>query len=89
MGALPEEGERPVKTRRKISVDGWEKEEEEEGASSPNNRETAGATLLMCLAAFPQFFQFNLKKEDLDAYYDWFYGPEVGAAGLPHLNIFC
>ena len=32
----------------------------------------------MCLAAFPQFPQFNLKKEDLDSFYDWFYGPEMG-----------
>ena len=30
ISALPEEGERPIKTRRKVSVDGWEKEEEEE-----------------------------------------------------------
>ena len=32
----------------------------------------------MCLAAFPHFPQFNLTKEDLDSFYDWFYGPELG-----------
>lgn len=35
-------------------------------------------TLLMCAAASPQFPQFNLTKEDLDSFYDWFYGPEMG-----------
>ena len=85
ISALPEEGERPIKTRRKISVDGWEKEEEEEERAAPTTRRQLERlhlvfrnTLLMCLAAFPQFPQFNLKKEDLDSFYDWFYGPEMG-----------
>ena len=85
ISALPEEGERPVKTRRKVSVDGWEKEEEEEERAAPTTRRQLERlhlvfrnTLLMCLAAFPQFPQFNLKKEDLDAFYDWFYGPAMG-----------
>ena len=35
ISALPEEGERPIKTRKKITVDGWEKEEEEEERAAP------------------------------------------------------
>ena len=38
ISALPEEGERPVKTRKKITVDGWEKEEEEEERAAPTTR---------------------------------------------------
>ena len=83
ISALPEEGERPIKTRRKMSVDGWEKEEEEEERAAPTTRRQLERlhlvfrnTLLMCLAAFPQFPQFNLTKEDLDSFYDWFYEPE-------------
>ena len=85
ISALPEEGERPIKTRKKITVDGWEKEEEEEERAAPTTRRQLERlhlvfrnTLLMCLAAFPQFPQFNLTKEDLDSFYDWFYGPELG-----------
>ena len=85
ISALPEEGERPIKTRKKITVDGWEKEEEEEERAAPTTRRQLEQlhlvfrnTLLMCLAAFPQFPQFNLTKEDLDSFYDWFYGPELG-----------
>ena len=84
ISALPEEGERPIKTRKKITVDGWEKEEEEEERAAPTTRRQLERlhlvfrnTLLMCLAAFPQFPQFNLTKEDLDSFYDWFYGPEL------------
>ena len=73
-----------------ITVDGWEKEEEEEERAAPTTRRQLERlhlvfrnTLLMCLAAFPQFPQFNLTKEDLDSFYDWFYGPELGAVGLP------
>ena len=78
ISALPEEGERPIKTRKKITVDGWEKEEEEEERAAPTTRRQLERlhlvfrnTLLMCLAAFPQFPQFNLTKEDLDSFYDW------------------
>ena len=84
ISALPEEGERPLKTRRKVSVDGWEKEEEEEERAAPTTRRQLERlhlvfrnTLLMCMAAFPQFPQFDLTKEDMDAFYDWFYGPKV------------
>ena len=80
ISALPEEGERPLKTRRKESVDGWEKEEEEEERAAPTTRRQLERlhlvfrnALLMCMAAFPQFPQFDL----MDAFYDWFYGPKV------------
>ena len=84
ISALPEEGERPIKTQEDHS--GWlEKEEEEEERAAPTTRRQLERlhlvfrnTLLMCLAAFPQFPQFNLTKEDLDSFYDWFYGPELG-----------
>ena len=97
ISALPEEGERPIKTRKKITVDGWEKEEEEEERAAPTTRRQLERlhlvfrnTLLMCLAAFPQFPQFNLTKEDLDSFYDWFYGPELGGRrGLPLRNRHC
>eukprot|EP00434_Breviolum_minutum_P002202 symbB.v1.2.001939.t1/scaffold55.1/size374282/21 len=90
ISALPEEGERPIKTRKKITVDGWEKEEEEEERAAPTTRRQLERlhlvfrnTLLMCLAAFPQFPQFNLTKEDLDSFYDWFYGPELNRRKRP------
>ena len=66
-------------------MDGWEKEEEEEERAAPTTRRQLERlhlvfrnTLLICSAAFPQFPQFNLTKEDLDSFYDWFYGPEMG-----------
>ena len=46
ISALPEEGERPIKTRKKITVDGWEKEEEEEERAAPTTRRSAGAIAL-------------------------------------------
>jgi len=77
ISALPEEGERPIKTRRKISVDGWEKRRRKKNgqhqlpADSWRDYTWCSETpVLMCLAAFPQFPQFNLKKEDLDSFYD-------------------
>ena len=78
-------GRDPSRPRKKITVHGWEKEEEEEERAAPTTRRQLERlhlvfrnTLLMCLAAFPQFPQFNLTKEDLDSFYDWFYGPELG-----------
>ena len=89
ISALPEEGERPVKTRRKVTVDGWDKEEEEERAHPTTRRQLERLhlvfrnTLLMCMAAFPQFPQFDLTKEDMDSFYDWFYGPTVAGRRPP------
>ena len=38
ISALPEPDERPIKTNRRILVDGWEKEEEEETRKPPSTR---------------------------------------------------
>ena len=38
ISALPEEGERPTKSHRKFTVDGFEKEEEEEERANPQTR---------------------------------------------------
>ena len=37
-GALPQDGERPVKTTRKVSVDGWDRADEEETRPDPRTR---------------------------------------------------
>ena len=34
-------------------------------------------TLLMCISAFPQFKQFDVTKDDLDEWYDWFWGRDI------------
>ena len=84
VSALPEEGERPTKSHRKFTVDGFEKEEEEEERPNPQTRRQLERmhtvfrnNLLMCMLAFPQFQQFDLDNSDLDEWYDWFYGPEI------------
>ena len=70
IGALPEEGERPIKTNKRITVDGWEKEEEEETRPQPTTRRQLErmhtvfrTTLLVITAALPT----------LDEWYEWFY----------------
>ena len=85
ISALPEEGERPTKSHRKFTVDGFEKEEEEEERANPQTRPQLERmhmvfrnNLLMCTLAFPQFQQFDITKADLDEWYDWFYGPSIG-----------
>ena len=79
ISALPEEGERPTKSHRKFTVDGFEKEEEEEARANPQTRRQLERmhmvfrnNLLMCTLAFPQFQQFDITKSDLDEWYDWF-----------------
>ena len=90
VSALPEEGERPTKSHRKFTVDGFEKEEEEEERPNPQTRRQLERmhtvfrnNLLMCMLAFPQFQQFDLGKSDLDEWYDWFYGPEIAGKKPP------
>ncbi len=90
VSALPEEGERPTKSHRKFTVDGCEKEEEEEERPNPQTRRQLERmhtvfrnNLLMCMLAFPQFQQFDLDKCDLDEWYDWFYGPEIAGRKPP------
>ena len=38
ISALPDQDERPIKTTKKVTVDGWEKEEEEETRKLPTTR---------------------------------------------------
>ena len=90
VSALPEEGERPTKSHRRFTVDGFEKEEEEEERPNPQTRRQLERmhtvfrnNLLMCMLAFPQFQQFDLCKSDFDEWYDWFYGPEIAGRKPP------
>ena len=90
ISALPEEGERPTKSHRKFTVDGFEKEEEEEERADPQTRRQLERmhmvfrnNLLMCTLAFPQFQQFDITKSDLDEWYDWFYGPSIAGRRPP------
>ena len=78
--ALPEDGERPVKTTRKVSVDGWDRADEEETRPDPRTRRQLErmhtvfrTTLLMCIAGQPQFAHLRLSKETLEEWYEWFY----------------
>ena len=60
ISALPEQDERPIKSNRKITVDGWEKEEEEETRKLPTTRRQLEhmhlifrTNLLMAKLSFP------------------------------------
>ena len=84
VSALPEMDERPISTRRKITLNGWEREEEEEERKVPTTREQLKRahlvfrnTLLMCLSSFPQFTQFNVQFQDLEDWYRFFWGKDI------------
>ena len=90
-----EEGERPTKSHRKFTVDGFEKEEEEEERPNPLTRRQLERmhtvfrnNLLMCTLAFPQFQQF-----DVDEWPRWmvwligFMGQELRAESLLPLRL--
>ena len=86
VSALPEEGERPSSTHKKITVDGWDREDEEEVRSHPTSerlRQTFRTTLLMCTAALPQFGNLKVTKAELDDWYDWFYGEDIAGRRPP------
>ena len=83
---LPEADERAAKRRRITTVDGFQREDEEEERRNPETRRQMErmhmvfrTNLLMCTMAFPQFAQFNLTKDDLDAFYQWFEGPSISS----------
>ena len=87
VSALPEEGERPSSTHKKITVDGWDREDEEEVRSHPTSRrqlerlhQTFRTTLL---AALPQFGNLKVTKAELDDWYDWFYGEDIAGRRPP------
>lgn len=84
VSALPEMDERPIKTKHKITVNGWDREDEDEERKAPTTREQLKrahlvfrTTLLMCMTAFPQFSQFNAKYEDLEEWYAFFWGKDI------------
>ena len=81
---FPEEGEQPFKRRRLALSNSFVRDEEEEERQQPQNRrqlermhQVFQVSLLMCLFAFPQFQQFNITKQDMDAFYTWFHGPAM------------
>ena len=89
VSALPEEGD-PSSTHKKITVDGWDREDEEEVRSHPTSRrqlerlhQTFRTTLLMCTAALPQFGNLKVTKAELDDWYDWFYGEDIAGRRPP------
>ena len=93
VSALPEEGERPTKTSKRFTLDGWEGHEEEEIRSNPSTRRQLErmhmvfrTTLLMCTASQPQFANLAITKQDLDDWYDWFYGEDIAGRYPPQLR---
>ena len=77
----------PSSTHKKITVDGWDREDEEEVRSHPTSWRqlerlhlTFRTTLLMCTAALPQFGNLRVTKEELD---DWFYGEDIAGRKPP------
>ena len=89
VSALPEEGERPSSTHKKITVDGWDREDEEEVRRHPTSRRQLERlhltfrTILMCTAALPQFGNLRVTKEELDDWYAWFYGEDIAGRKPP------
>ena len=87
VSALPKEGERPSSTHKKIMVDGWEREDEEEVRSHPTSRRQLERlhlpSLLTCTAALPQFGNLKVTKEELDDWYAWFYGEDIAGRKPP------
>ena len=90
ISALPEEGERPTKTSKRFTLHGWEGHEEEEVRSNPTTRRQLErmhmvyrTTLLMCTASAPQFANLCITKEELDSWYEWFYGEDIAGRSPP------
>ena len=86
VSALPEPGERPWKTAKKTTVDGWDREDEVEERGEPKTRHQLERmhavfrnTLLMCVLSFPQFGQFDITR----SWYEWFYGEDIGGRFPP------
>eukprot|EP00435_Cladocopium_sp_Y103_P018030 s1944_g4.t1 len=84
VSALPEMDERPIKTRRQVTVNGWEREDEDEERKAPTTRDQLKRahqvfrnTLLMCVISFPQFSQFDVKYQDLEDWYAFFWGKDI------------
>ena len=78
------------KTAKKTTVDGWDWEDEVEERGEPKTRHQLERmhavfrnTLLMCVLSFPQFGQFDITREDLESWYEWFYGEDIGGRFPP------
>jgi len=74
--------ERRLNTKRKITLNGWEREEEEEERKVPTTREQLKRahlvfrnTLLMCLSSFPQFA--HVTYQDLEEWHAFFWGKDI------------
>ena len=84
ISALPEMDERPIKTKRQLTVNGWETEEEDEERKAPTTREQLKRahtvfrnSLLMCIISFPQFAHFDAGYQDLEEWYSFFWGKDI------------
>ena len=84
ISALPDQDERPIKTSKKVTVDGWEKEEEEETRKLPTTRRQLEhmhlvfrTNLLMAILSFPSMPKLNITHGDLEDWYRWFWGKDI------------
>ena len=84
ISALPDQDERPIKTTKKVTVDGWEKEEEEETRKLPTTRRQLEhmhlvfrTNLLMAILSFPSMPKLNITHRDLEDWYRWFWGKDI------------
>ena len=69
VSALPEEGERPTKTSKRFTLE--------------KMHMVFRTTLLMCTASQPQFSNLTITKQELDDWYDWFYGEDIAGRYPP------
>ena len=53
------------------------------GSDSSRGCTRCSATPLMCVLSFPQFGQFDITREDLESWYEWFYGEDIGGRFPP------
>ena len=70
ISALPEQDERPIKTTTKVTVDGWEKEEEEEMRRLPTTRRQLEHM-------HPSLPKLNATHRDVEDWYRWFWGRNI------------
>jgi hypothetical protein len=81
---FPEDDEKPSTKR------GRTMEEDEETRSWPSMQRSVErwflifrTNLFMCLAMFPQFKQFDITWTELENFYSWILGPEIGSKKPP------
>ena len=90
LAEMDERRERPMKTKRQITLNGWDREDEEEERKPPSTREQLKRahlvfrnTLLMCTTSFPQFAHFNATYQDLEDWYAFFWGKDIAERKPP------